>query len=138
MATIVGTVRNAEKGKIVAGRDLIVANGWIGSAVIRGFADSTILYVLKRTSAIAKWGEEIDSVYRVYVHPRTGAVDVICLGIGSVDSMLEGSYPSVKALPMWAQSKLAVLSMIEVKPPMEKVEGIGMRIDADTFWVVRN
>ena len=35
------------------------------------------------------------------------------------------------------QEKLAVLSMMKVDPPQTKVEGVGMRIDDDVFWVIR-
>ena len=33
---------------------------------------------------------------------------------------------------------LAVLTMMDDKPPTEEVDGVGRRIDTNTFWVFRN
>jgi len=51
---------------------------------------------------------------------------------------VEGAYDSVDELPEWIQRKLAVLTMLKVKPPMQAVSDVGRRIDDDTFWVYRS
>lgn len=85
----------------------------------------------------AQWTEELERVYRVLVDPNTKCVEVVCLGIDSVDSDVEGNYTDTSKLPAWMQERLAVLSMMKVNPPQQKVEGVGMRIDDDVFWVVK-
>tara|TARA_E500000318_G_C3491101_1_gene184390 strand:+ start:368 stop:544 length:177 start_codon:yes stop_codon:yes gene_type:complete len=55
-----------------------------------------------------------------------------------VDMTVEGVYDSVDELPEWIQRKLSVLNMLKVKPPMRTIDGIGRRIDEDTFWVYRS
>jgi hypothetical protein len=55
-----------------------------------------------------------------------------------VDMTVEGVYDSVDELPEWMQRKLAILNMLRVAPPMRTVDGIGKRIDKDTFWVYRS
>jgi hypothetical protein len=85
----------------------------------------------------AQWTADFENVYRVMITPNTGCVEVVCLGIDSVDSEAEGTYSDSSQLPAWMQEKLAVLSMMKVEPPQTKVEGVGMRIDDDVFWVIR-
>jgi hypothetical protein len=36
---------------------------------------------------------------------------------------------------MWIQSKLAVLSMLEVPPPLSDVEGVGSKLSPYLYWV---
>ena len=85
----------------------------------------------------AQWTADFENVYRVMITPDTGCVEVVCLGIDSVDSEAEGAYSDSSQLPAWMQEKLAVLSMMKVDPPQTKVEGVGMRIDDDVFWVIK-
>jgi hypothetical protein len=85
----------------------------------------------------AQWTTNFENVYRVMITPNTGCVEVVCLGIDSVDSEAEGTYSDSSQLPAWMQEKLAVLSMMKVDPPQTKVEGVGMRIDDDVFWVIK-
>lgn len=84
-----------------------------------------------------RWVEEMDSVYRVRVDPNTGSVEVVCLGMDSVDSEAEGIYNDTSLLPDWMQDKLAVLSMMKVDPPQTKIEGVGMRVDQNVFWILK-
>jgi hypothetical protein len=35
------------------------------------------------------------------------------------------------------QERVAVLSLMKVDPPQTRVEGIGMRIDDNTFWILK-
>lgn len=85
----------------------------------------------------AQWTDELERVYRVLIDPNTKCVEVVCLGIDSVDNDVEGQYSDTSKLPAWMQERLAVLSMMKVNPPQQKVEGVGMRIDDDVFWVVK-
>jgi hypothetical protein len=79
-----------------------------------------------------------DNIYRVVIYPRTKSASVSCFGMEGVDMTVEGVYDSVDELPEWMQRKLAILNMFRVAPPMRTVEGIGRRIDKDTFWVYRS
>jgi len=85
----------------------------------------------------AQWNSGFENVYRVMVDPNTGCVEVVCLGIDSVDSEAEGTYSDTSKLPQWLQEKLAVLAMIKVDPPQTKVDGVGMRVDDDVYWVIK-
>jgi hypothetical protein len=80
-----------------------------------------------------------DNIYRVVIYPNTKSVLVTCFGMEGVDVAVEGTYDSVDELPEWIQHKLAVLNMIKVKPVSGmQVDGIGRRIDRNTFWVYRS
>ena len=85
----------------------------------------------------AKWEGGMDNVYRVYINSNAGSVEVVCLGMDSVDSEAEGIYHDTSHLPDWMQERLAVLSMMKVDPPQTKVEGVGMRVDANVYWIIK-
>ena len=78
-----------------------------------------------------------DNIYRVIVLEGTKPVGVICLGIDKLDTPLDATYPSVDALPLWVQEKLAVLMLTSAVPPTIDVAGIGRRIDVNVYWVYR-
>ncbi len=78
-----------------------------------------------------------DKIYRVYICPNTDTIAVACIGMDSVDSEAEGDYHSVDALPLWMQEKIALLMMTGLDKPTKSVEGVGRRIDANTYWVYR-
>ena len=84
----------------------------------------------------ARWTGDMNNVYRALINPDTGNVEVVCLGIDNVDSEAEGIYDDILKLPMWMQERLAVLSMMKVDPPQTKVEGVGMRVDANVYWII--
>lgn len=86
----------------------------------------------------AKWIGHMNNVYRVYIAPDTKRADVLCLGIDSIDSEAEGTYKDSSQLPVWMQERLAILCMMKVDPPQTKVEGVGMRIDEDTYWIIKS
>jgi hypothetical protein len=118
----------------LAERDLVAA----------AVTNQSISYVAHRLNAFARakklraqWTADFENVYRVMITRNTKVVDVVCLGIDSVDSEAEGTYSDTSKLPQWMQEKLAVLSMMKVDPPQTKVEGVGMRIDNDVFWVIK-
>ena len=74
-----------------------------------------------------------DNIYRVSVFPD--GVDVVCFGLESVDSQLEGHYDDANHLPNWVKERLAVLNMIPATPPTNEVEGVGRRISGHVYWV---
>jgi hypothetical protein len=85
----------------------------------------------------AKWEGGMSNVYRVYIKPDTLSVEVVCLGIDSIDSEAEGIYDNTSLLPAWMQERLAVLSIMKVDPPQTKVEGVGMRVDENVYWIIK-
>ena len=85
----------------------------------------------------AGWTSPMSKTYRVFVDSDTGSVEVFCFGITRVDTDCEGVYKSVHDLPIWMRDKLAVLNMVEVNPPQEEIVGVGVRVDANTFWIYR-
>lgn len=76
-----------------------------------------------------------DNIYRVHIATDTGYVKVSCIGLESVDATVDGNYAGTHNLPDWMQEKLAVLSMMSSKPPTKLVDGVGRRINSDTYWV---
>lgn len=81
----------------------------------------------------ATWVGDIDKVYRVVFYPK---IEVMYLGMGKGDDTVVGEYATAEELPAWLQGKIAVLAMTEVNPPQTKIEGIGMRVDTNTYWVI--
>lgn len=73
-----------------------------------------------------------DTIYRLTISPDTNCVGVVCLGMNSIDTELEGNYNNVDELPKWVQRKLAVLTLCSQGKDINKV---GMRIDGNTFWI---
>lgn len=76
-------------------------------------------------------GVHDDRVYRISI--EGGKVHVLCLGMESVDSKLDGIYDGVNALPDWVQERIAVLMMTRAEPPTHEVVGVGRRIAKDVF-----
>lgn len=74
-----------------------------------------------------------DNIYRVSVFPD--GVDIVCFGLESVDSCLEGHYDDANDLPNWVKERLAVLNMIPSTPPTNEVDGVGRRISGHVYWV---
>lgn len=74
-----------------------------------------------------------DNTYRIGIFPD--GIDVICFGLESVDSQLEGHYDRIDDLPNWVKERIAVLNMIPATPPTSTVEGVGRRISAHVYWV---
>jgi hypothetical protein len=84
---------------------------------------------------LAHWDPDKDSIYRVCVDPLTQRVEVTSFGMDSVDTPEVGMYTNTSELPMWMQEKLAVLCMMSPTPPTKAVEGVGQRINANTYWL---
>jgi hypothetical protein len=74
-----------------------------------------------------------DTVYRIHLY--TDHIEVLCFGIDSVDSTLEGEYHSTDDLPDWVKERLAVLMVMSSTPPTGDVAGVGRRISERVFWV---
>jgi hypothetical protein len=74
-----------------------------------------------------------DNIYRVSLFPD--GVDIVCFGLDSIDSCLEGHYDRIDDLPDWVKERLAVLNMIPVVPPTQEVGGVGRRISGHVYWV---
>ena len=72
--------------------------------------------------------------YRVFIHPRDG-VEIMCFDIDNIDTSVTGRYDTINDIPQWIQKKVAVLMMTNPTPPTEPVEGVGHRIDQNTYWV---
>lgn len=105
----------------------------LGPSLLRvdGSYDAT-----KRVNALrARWTGDLENVYRVML--GNGFIEVVCMGIDSVDKEAEGDYNAISELPAWMQDRLAVLQMMKVDPPQTKIEGVGMRVDERVFWVVK-
>ncbi len=75
------------------------------------------------------------SIYRVLLHPSTGKVEITSFGFKALDATATGHYMSIGDTPKWIQRKVAVLMMTNDTPPTEPVEGVGRRIDSNTYWV---
>ncbi len=73
--------------------------------------------------------------YRVNVAYDTKQVTITSIGMNCVDKEIDGDYASVDELPIWMQDRLAVLSLLEVPPPPNDVDGVGCRIGPYLFWV---
>ena len=75
-----------------------------------------------------------NNIYRVSMEnlPR---IIIMCLGDGYVDSVCDGEYYGLDALPNWVKERIAVLMLCSATPPMPTVDGVGRRINEHIFWV---
>lgn len=74
------------------------------------------------------------NIYRVYI-AADGKINVMCLGDGFVDSVCDGEYYDVNALPNWVKERIAILMLCPMNPPMPTIHGVGRRIAENIFWV---
>lgn len=74
-----------------------------------------------------------DNIYRVSIFPD--GADVMCFGLASVDSGIDGHYDQTDDLPEWVKERLAVLMILDSTPPTTEVVGIGRRISSHVYWV---
>ena len=74
-----------------------------------------------------------DNVYRVSVFPD--GIDIVCFGLSSIDSGINGHYDRTDDLPEWVKERLAVLMITSGIPPTQEVAGIGRRISSHVYWV---
>lgn len=73
------------------------------------------------------------TVYRVYIDPTSNRCDVTCLGLDCDDFLQMTKHRD--ELPDWLTNKVAVLMLMNKDNYMHVVEGVGMRKNADTFYV---
>jgi len=71
-----------------------------------------------------------DSFHGVMVNK--GRVDVACVGMGCVDSLLDDVYDTVDDMPVWAQERIAMLMACK---DGQTINHIGRRVDDSTFWL---
>ena len=76
-----------------------------------------------------------DNIYRVTINHDTNRVDVVCIGIDCIDSPLSDGYYCREDVPKWMASRLAVLGICTYGETYTWLEGVGARIDADTYWI---
>lgn len=120
--------RIAKRRRVVRHRDALQ---------LFGAAYAWPLLLPKMTAAQqARWIDSSTQAYRVEIDERTGEVDVVSLGMRSFDTNLERKHASVKMLPEWLQERLAVLAIMKVEPPQHEIDGVGVRISENVFWVV--
>jgi len=74
-----------------------------------------------------------DNIYRVSVFPD--GIDIVCFGLSSVDSDINGHYDRTDDLPEWVKERLAVLMITSGTPPTQEVAGVGRRISSHVYWV---
>ena len=74
-----------------------------------------------------------DNIYRVSVFPD--GIDIVCFGLSSIDSPIDGHYDRTDDLPNWVKERLAVLMITSGIPPTQEVAGIGRRISSHVYWV---
>ena len=74
-----------------------------------------------------------DNIYRVSVFPD--GMDIICFGLSSIDSNINGHYDRSDDLPNWVKERLAVLMITNGIPPTQEVAGVGRRISSHVYWV---
>ena len=79
--------------------------------------------------------ESKDITYHVQIHHGNKSVELSSMGMNRVDAELQSYYSSVDELPEWAQSRLSVLSMLEVPPPLCDVAGVGARMGPYLYWL---
>lgn len=74
-----------------------------------------------------------DNIYRVSIFPD--GVDILCFGLSSVDSGIDGHYDRTDDLPNWVKERIAVLMITSGIPPTQEVVGVGRRISSHVYWV---
>ncbi len=78
-----------------------------------------------------------DSVYRVKVHNDINGINVVCIGMDCIDSPISDGYYCYEDIPEWMTNRLAVLGICTYGTTKYTwLEGVGARINADTYWVL--
>ena len=74
-----------------------------------------------------------DNIYRVSIFPD--GIDIVCFGLSSIDSSIDGHYDQSNDLPNWVKERLAVLMITSSTPPTQEIAGVGRRISSHVYWV---
>lgn len=85
---------------------------------------------LRLNSALAK--HVMQPNHTSYLVSTDEAIKVQCIGVGCVDSNVQEVYRSVKDMPNWLQTKIAVLA---VAPEGYSMDSIGHKISETMFMV---
>jgi len=85
---------------------------------------------LRLNSALAK--HVMQPNHTSYLVSTDEAIKVQCIGVGCVDSNVQEVYRSVKDMPNWLQTKIAVLA---VAPEGYSMDTIGRKISETMFMV---
>ena len=101
----------------------------IGRQTLKTF-DMVHVSMLKEASTLP----DDNNIYRVSMGGLP-YIDVMCLGDGFVDSLCDGEYYGVDALPDWVKERIAILMLCHTEPPMPTIDGVGRRISENIFWV---
>ena len=75
-----------------------------------------------------------NNTYRVSWN-TTDHIEIMCFGMSPIASEVEGVYTTFADLPDWIRDAISVLSILEVPPPPNDVEGVGRRVAENTYWV---
>jgi hypothetical protein len=125
------TVRKILSGEIaLEDRETAIA------AVIRRdlfMADAGLMRMATLVNMEAETTVHDDNIYRVSVFPD--GVDILCFGLSSVDSGIDGHYDRTDDLPNWVKERIAVLMITSGIPPTQEVVGVGRRISSHVYWV---
>jgi hypothetical protein len=110
----------------------------LGGDILKEDMGVALRTVVRRDMYMATKGKDDsslldDTIYRVSIYPD--GVDILCLGMESIDSQIDGHYDRVDDLPDWVQERLAVLMIMDATPPTTEVGSVGRRISAHVYWV---
>lgn len=81
-----------------------------------------------------------NDIYRVRFRDGGAGMYKIDKLMGSADASEEREvfYDCPADLPKWVQERVALLSMFDPnEKPAQTIEGIGRRVDANTFWIYK-
>ena len=77
-------------------------------------------------------------IYRIAIHDRTGEVNTDCYDLlENFAPELKMSYHNINDMPKWAQEKLAVLMVLDPTKINNDIEGVGKRINRNTYWLYK-
>lgn len=98
----------------------------IGSEIINGEMEKYV-HMLKQ-----------QPIYRIAIHDRTGEVNTDCYDLlENFAPELKMSYHNINDMPKWAQEKLAVLMVLDPTKINNDIEGVGKRINRNTYWLYK-
>ena len=75
-----------------------------------------------------------DAEYYIYVDFNTGRINLRCIGMSCVDTVIDGQYASVDELPKDIGDKLLMLMVVESQA-VAYIEGVGRRYSYNLFMV---
>lgn len=76
--------------------------------------------------------EDDEELWRVTVNVL--GASALYIGLGSKPEI---KVNALSGLPHWMQERVAVLNMLTERPPTEPIKGVGRRITATVYWIVK-